>query len=57
MLCFEVWRNDEKLVTAGLSETGVLSFILTWVGKEPDAPRLRLHPLERPQDSAATSVV
>jgi hypothetical protein len=37
MLCFEVWRNDEKLVTAGLSETGVLSFMLTWVGKEPDA--------------------
>jgi len=37
MLCFEVWRNDEKLVTAGLSETGVLSFILTWVGKETDA--------------------
>ena len=37
MLCFEVWKNDEKLVTAGLSETGVLSFILTWVGKERDA--------------------
>jgi hypothetical protein len=37
MLCFEVWRNDQKLVTAGLSKTGVLSFMLTWVGKEPDA--------------------
>jgi|ERR1700692_2959407 hypothetical protein len=37
MLCFEIWRNDEKLVTAGLSELGVLSFMLTWVGKEPDA--------------------
>jgi hypothetical protein len=37
MLCFEVWRNDQKLVTAGLSKTGVLSLILTWVGKELDA--------------------
>jgi hypothetical protein len=37
MLCFEVWRNNEKLVTAGLSEAGVLSFMLTWVGKEADA--------------------
>ena len=37
MLCFEVWRNDEKLATAGLGETGVLSFILTWVGHEPNA--------------------
>lgn len=37
MLCFEVWRNDEKIVTAGVLETGVLSFILAWVGNEPDA--------------------
>ena len=37
MLCFEVWRNGEKLTTAGVSETGVLSFMLTWVGKEPNA--------------------
>ena len=37
MLCFEIWRNDQKLVTAGLSDTGVLSFMLTWVGKEPNA--------------------
>jgi hypothetical protein len=37
MLCFEVWRNGEKLTTAGVSETGVLSFILSWVGKEPNA--------------------
>jgi len=36
MLCFEVWRNDEKLVTAGVSEIGVLSFILHWVGREPN---------------------
>jgi hypothetical protein len=35
MLCFEVWRNDEKLVTPGV-ETGVLSFVLNWVGREPD---------------------
>src|SRR5664279_3238195 len=37
MLCFEVWRNGEKLTTAGVSETGVLSFLLSWVGKEPNA--------------------
>jgi hypothetical protein len=37
MLCFEVWRNGEKLTTAGVSETGVLSFILSWVGKERNA--------------------
>jgi hypothetical protein len=37
MLCFEVWVNEEKLVTAGLSDMGVLSFMLTWVGKEPNA--------------------
>jgi hypothetical protein len=37
MLCFEVWRNDEKLTTAGVRETGVLSAILSWVGKQPNA--------------------
>ncbi|WP_139024924.1 hypothetical protein [Bradyrhizobium sp. STM 3843] len=37
MLCFEVWRNGEKLTTAGVRETGVLSVILSWAGKEPDA--------------------
>jgi hypothetical protein len=37
MLCFEVWRNGEKLTTAGVRETGVLSFILSWVGKEANA--------------------
>jgi hypothetical protein len=37
MLCFEVWRNGEKLTTAGVSETGVSSFILSWAGKEKDA--------------------
>jgi hypothetical protein len=37
VLCFEIWKNEEKLVTAGLSDTGVLSFVLSWVGKEPGA--------------------
>ena len=37
MLCFEVWRNGEKLTTAGVSESGVVSFILNWGGKEPNA--------------------
>ncbi|HKS84854.1 MAG TPA: hypothetical protein VJR71_05205 [Pseudolabrys sp.] len=37
MLCFEVWRNGEKLTTAGVSTTGVVSFILNWGGKEPNA--------------------
>jgi hypothetical protein len=37
MLCFEVWRNGEKITTAGLSKSGVLSAILTWVGDQPEA--------------------
>jgi hypothetical protein len=37
MLCFEVWRNGEKVATAGVSDTGCLSFTLTWVGNEPNA--------------------
>jgi hypothetical protein len=37
MLCFEVWKNGEKLTTAGVNDTGVLSFILSWVGKENNA--------------------
>lgn len=36
VLCFEVWRNGEKLTTAGVSE-GVVSVILHWVGKGTDA--------------------
>ena len=36
MLCFEVWRNGEKLTTAGVSE-GIVSVILHWVGKGPNA--------------------
>jgi hypothetical protein len=37
ILCFEVWKNDQKLTTAGVSETGVLSVILSWAGREPNA--------------------
>jgi hypothetical protein len=37
MLCFEVWKNGQKLTTAGVSETGVVSFLLSWVGQEKDA--------------------
>jgi hypothetical protein len=40
MLCFEVWKNDEKLTVAGLRESGVVSFELTWVGKGPGASAL-----------------
>jgi len=40
MLCFEVWKNDEKLTIAGLRESGVVSLVLTWVGKEPGASAL-----------------
>jgi hypothetical protein len=37
MLCFEVWKNGQKLTTAGVNDAGVLSFILSWVGKETNA--------------------
>jgi hypothetical protein len=33
VLGFEIWKNGEKLATAGVSESGVISFMLTWVGK------------------------
>ena len=46
MLCFEVWRNDEKLTTAGVRETGVLSVILSWVGKQPNASSIAASPAE-----------
>ncbi len=46
MLCFEVWRNGEKLTTAGVSETGVLSFDLSWVGKEPNASAIAASSVE-----------
>jgi hypothetical protein len=37
MLCFEVWKNDKRLAVAGVRETGVVSLVLSWVGKEPGA--------------------
>jgi hypothetical protein len=37
MLCFEVSKNGKKLALSGLRESGVLSLMLTWVGKEPGA--------------------
>src|SRR5579872_6555916 len=40
MLCFEVWKNGEKLSVAGVPESVVVSFLLTWVGKGPDASAL-----------------
>src|SRR5919109_1102098 len=33
MLGFEVYRNGEKLALAGVQESGVMSVILSWVGK------------------------
>jgi hypothetical protein len=54
MLCFEVSRNGNKLALCGLRESGVLSFILSWVGRGEGAsaraaatdgpiPELNLH--------------
>ncbi|WP_457796225.1 hypothetical protein [Methylocystis sp. S23] len=37
MLGFEIWKNGEKLATAGLIERGVISLMLTWVGKDAGA--------------------
>jgi hypothetical protein len=33
VLGFEIWKNGEKLATAGLAQSGVVSFMLTWVGR------------------------
>jgi hypothetical protein len=33
MLCFEVSKNGKKLALSGLRESGVLSLMLTWVGR------------------------
>ncbi|QGM98338.1 hypothetical protein [Methylocystis parvus] len=33
MLGFEIWKNGKKLSTAGLTEGGAISLMLTWVGK------------------------
>jgi hypothetical protein len=37
MLCFEVSKNGKRLALSGLRESGVLSLMLTWVGREPGA--------------------
>lgn len=37
MLCFEVFRNGERLCRAGIQEAQVLSAMLTWVGGAPRA--------------------
>jgi hypothetical protein len=37
MLCFEVSKNGKKLALSGLRESGVLSLVLTWIGREPGA--------------------
>jgi hypothetical protein len=36
MLCFEVYRNGQKLCTAGIGDFGVLTALLTWVSHEPE---------------------
>ena len=33
MLCFEIRKNGKKLTVAGVRESGVVSFMLSWVGK------------------------
>jgi uncharacterized membrane protein len=40
MLCFDVSKNGGKLARAGLRESGVLSVILTRVGREQGASAL-----------------
>src|SRR5229473_3806847 len=37
VLCFEVLRNGKKLSLAGLRESGMLSIMLTWVGRSSGA--------------------
>jgi hypothetical protein len=37
MLRFEVSKNGRKLALSGLRESGVLSLLLCWVGKEQGA--------------------
>jgi len=39
MLCFRVLRNGRHLATAGVSDFGVLSAILTWVRRPDDETR------------------
>jgi hypothetical protein len=33
LLAFELWKNGERLATAGLTESGAMSLMLTWVAK------------------------
>jgi hypothetical protein len=37
VLGFEIWKNGKKVATAGLTGSGAMSLMLTWVGKEADA--------------------
>lgn len=43
MICFDVFVNGKKVCRAGVGDTGVLTAILTWVGRSPEerpgAPR------------------
>lgn len=34
MICFEVWVNGEKVCVAGVGNSGVLSSIVSWGGRE-----------------------
>jgi hypothetical protein len=43
MLCFEVWRNGEKLTAAGVSETGVLPVTWRWEAVSRMLHQSRLH--------------
>jgi len=36
MLCFEVYRNDEKVCTAGIRDFGVLTAMVAYVAHRPD---------------------
>ena len=36
MVCFEVYRNDEKLSTAGVGEFGILNADVLWLSHEPE---------------------
>ena len=37
MVGFEIWKNGRKLAVAGLNESGAVSLMLTWVGKDAAA--------------------
>lgn len=46
MICFDVFVNGERVCRAGVGDTGVLTAILSWVGRSPedrqDAPEEEL---------------